>query len=76
SGEKITLNSSGAQRFLDMLDEEERTRIEVTDNPTYYIETYRGIVGNECEKEGYEEIYSIEVDHFKVASVLRKLSTD
>ena len=70
------MNSSGAQRFLDMLDEEERTRIEVTDNPTYYIETYRGIGGNEWEKEGYEEIYSIEVDHFKVASVLRKLSTD
>ena len=56
-----------------MLDEESRERIEISDDPTYYIETYRGKVGNECEKEGYEEIYSIEVDHFKVASILKKI---
>ena len=73
NSEKITLDSSGDQLFLNMLDEESRERIEISDDPTYYIETYRGKVGNECEKEGYEEIYSIEVDHFKVASILKKI---
>lgn len=72
NSEEITLDSSGDQLFLNMLDEEARARIEITEIPTYYIETYRGIVGNECEKEGYEEIYSIVVDSFKVASVLKK----
>ena len=73
NSENITLDSSGDQLFLNMLDEESRERIEISDDPTYYIETYRGKVGNECEKEGYEEIYSIEVDHFKVASILKKI---
>ena len=73
NSENITLDSSGDQLFLNMLDEESRERIEISDDPTYYIETYRGKVGNECEKEGYEEIYFIEVDHFKVASILKKI---
>lgn len=68
----ITLNSSGDLRFLNILDEEDRAKVETSDDPTYYIETYRGKVGNECPKEGYEEIYSIEVDSFKVASVFKK----
>lgn len=74
SSERIILNSSGDQLFLNMLEEEERARIEIADDPTYYIETYRGKLGNEYVMEGYEEIYSIVVDHFKVASVFKKNS--
>ena len=70
--EKFTINSSGNLFFLNLLEGEEKERVEKTGDATYYIETYRGKVGNEVEIEGYEEIYSIEVDHFKVASVLKR----
>lgn len=73
NSENITIDSSGNQLFMNMLDDEARARIEISEDPTYYIETYRGKVGNECKKEGYEEVYSIIVDHFKVASIFKKI---
>ncbi len=70
--EKITINSSGNLFFLNLLDEEQKGRIERTEDSTYYIETYRGKVGNEVEIDGYEEIHAIVVDGFKVASIYKK----
>lgn len=71
--DNITVNSSGTLFSLYMLDEDLRNRIERAEEPTYYIETYRGKVGNEVEMAGYEEIYSIVVDDFRVATVLKKV---
>ena len=71
--EIITVNTSGYQFFQNILPKEEKKRIKIEQNPTYYIETYRGVVGNHIEKEGYEEIYSIVVDNFKVATVFKKI---
>ncbi|MDO4332430.1 MAG: hypothetical protein Q4C58_07030 [Eubacteriales bacterium] len=71
--EKITVNTSGYQFFTHVLWPEEKARVIISDNPDYYIETYRGKVGNECSKEGYEEFYSIVIDGFKVATIFKKL---
>lgn len=70
--EKITINSSGNLFFLNLLDDREKERVEKTEDAMYFIETYRGKVGNEVEIEGYEEIYSIVVDNFKVASIFKR----
>ncbi len=70
--EKITINSSGNLFFLNLLKNEERERVEKTEDAMYYIETYRGKIGNEVKIEGYEEIYSIFVDDFKIASIFKK----
>ena len=56
--EKISLEASN-DVFMRFLPEEERNRIVLEENGTYYIESYRGKVGNEIIKEGYEEYYSI-----------------
>ena len=68
----ITVNTSGFQFFANILSENEKKRIQIAEDPMYYIETYRGITGNEIELEGYDEIYSIIVDNFKVATIFKK----
>ena len=45
----------------------EMRNAKVNDSLAYVLENVT------CEKEGYEEIYFIEVDHFKVASILKKI---
>ena len=59
-------------RHFDLLPEEESKRIKVSDNPDYYIETYRGKIGNNPEKKGYSIVYSIKVDGFDISSVYKK----
>lgn len=71
--DEITVNTSGYQFFTHVLDKDEKPRAVISDDPKYYIETYRGVVGNQVDIEGYEEIYAIIVDGFKVASVFRKV---
>lgn len=73
SSDKITVNTSGTRLFRLMLTPEELERLEFSDDPTYYIETYRGKVGNDISKNGYEEWYSITVDGFKIATIYKKL---
>ena len=70
--DKITINSTGTLFFLNLLDEEQRERVEKVQEPMYFIETYRGKTGNEVKIEGYEEIHAIVVDNFKIASVFQK----
>ena len=55
-----------------MLEDDERNRIAEEEEPLYYIETYRGKVGNELKKDGYEEVYSIIVDGYKVSTIYKK----
>lgn len=70
--DKITIDSTGTLFFLNLLNEEQRERVENVQEPMYFIETYRGKTGNEVKIEGYEEIHAIVVDNFKIASVFQK----
>lgn len=71
--DKITVNSTGTRYPLNLLTKDQRERIEVTeDAPVYFIETYRGKLGNEILLSGYEELYSITVDDFKIATVYKR----
>ena len=70
--EHYTIGTSGTNHYLDLLPEEESKRIKVSDNPDYYIETYRGKIGNNPEKKGYSIVYSIKVDGFDISSVYKK----
>lgn len=72
--EKFSVETPGNDFYRYLLTEEERDRIIGEDSPLYRIETYRGKTGNEIEMDGYEEIYSILVDDFKVATVFKKNS--
>ena len=70
--EVITVNTSGYQFFTYMLKRDEVQRIEFSENPKYFIETYRSRIGNDYKMEGYEEYYSKLVDGFKVFTVFKK----
>lgn len=69
---KFSVETPGNDFYRYLLTDEERDRIIEEDSPLYKIETYRGKIGNEIEMAGYEEIYSILVDDFKVATVFKK----
>lgn len=72
--DSFSIKTPGNDYYKYLMDERESSRImEQEDNSLYYIETYRGKIGNELEIEGYEEIYSILVDNFKVASVYKRI---
>ncbi len=58
--------------FMHILDEEERSRISLENDPVWFIETYRGRTGNNVQMEGYEEYYSVIVDGYKVATIFKK----
>ena len=70
--EQITMHTPN-NIFLRCLSEEEKTRIVLEDDkPMYYIETYRGKLGNYDKLEGYQDYYSITVDGFRIATVFKK----
>ncbi len=74
TGDSFSIKTPGNNYYKYFLEEEESNRIvEQDENPLYYIETYRGKTGNELTIKGYEEIYSIVVDHFKVATVYKRV---
>lgn len=70
--EKLSVKTSGNDLYMYMLEDDERNRIAEEEEPLYYIETYRGKVGNELKKDGYEEVYSIIVDGYKVSTIYKK----
>lgn len=69
---KFSIDSDDADRYQNLLTEEEKAQIIIEDVPKYYIETFRGVRGNEVDMPGYEEIYHIDVDGFKIASIFRR----
>ena len=70
--DKITVDSTGTRYPLNLLPEDQRERLEVTkEEPMYFIETYRGKLGNEIPLAGYEEVHSVLVDGFKIATVYK-----
>ena len=71
--DKITVDSTGTRYPLNLLPEDQRERLEVTkEEPMYFIETYRGKLGNEIPLAGYEEVHSVLVDGFKIATVYKR----
>ena len=72
SSETISINAP-FNNFERLLNEEEKDRIVVEDNPTYWLESYRKIIGDDYVLEGYEEIYTIEVDGYKIGSVQKRI---
>lgn len=71
--DKFSVETPGNEYYKYFLTDEELNRIVESDEPLYYIETYRGKIGNELEIMGYKEIYSVIVDGFKIATVYRKI---
>lgn len=70
--DNISINTAGTKFFRLRLREDELERVELSDNPDYFVYMYRGQRGNNYEMEGYEEYYSFEVDGFKVATIFKK----
>lgn len=70
--EQFSVETTGTDLYQYMLKDEERNRIVKEEEPLYFIETYRGKLGNDLKKDGYEEIHSIVVDDFKIATIYRK----
>ena len=71
--DRITVDSTGTRYTLNFLTEEQRQRFEITaEDPMYFIETYRGKLGNEIPLPGYNEIYSVTVDDFKIITVYKR----
>ena len=71
--DRITVDSTGTRYPLNFLTEEQRQRFEITaEDPMYFIETYRGKLGNEIPLPGYNEIYSVTVDDFKIITVYKR----
>ena len=71
-GDKITVGTAGSGLFRLMLTADELQRLEFSEDPEYFIHTYRGVVGNDLKKEGYEEWHTISVDGYKIATVFKK----
>lgn len=72
-GEQITVEGNFADNARLVMDDADRDRIISTKNDTDYIlANYTRVVGNTLEIEGYEEVYSVWVDKYKIGSVFRK----
>lgn len=74
--DEFSVETQGNNLYKYLLSEEERSRIVEEEKPLYYIESYRGKTGNEVEVEGYEEVYSIIVDGFKISTVYKRCDGD
>lgn len=57
---------------LVMDDEDIRRILPTADDAKYIVANYTRVVGNTLEYEGYEEVYSVWVDKYKIGSVFRK----
>lgn len=71
SGETVSVNAD-YNNFERLLNKEEKARVIVEDEPTYWLESFRVKLGNDYVREGYEEIYAITVDGYKIGSVQKK----
>jgi len=76
--EEIVDVKAGTVIAYNMFTEEEQRRIHIRQNEDmeYMIENYRNMAGNVVEYEGYEEVYAIWVDGFKIGSVFHKVDAD
>lgn len=64
---------SGETGSINLLTEDEKSRIINEDFPKYIIDCYRNVIGNRIEYSGYEEVYTVWVDGYKVGSVFRRI---
>lgn len=72
-GEQITVDGYFIEMAELVMDDRDAGRILHTqDDAKYIIANYTRVVGNTLEYEGYEEVYSVWVDKYKIGSVFRK----
>lgn len=65
----ITINIESSI-YLNLLSDEEKSRITMVDDKSDYIVSfYRNVIGNDLTYDGYNEIFTVWVDGYKVASV-------
>lgn len=76
--EETAYVKAGTVIAREMFNEEEQRRIIIRQNEDleYIIENYKLVEGNTVEHDGYEEVYSIWVDGFKIGSVFHRIETD
>ena len=75
-GEQITVDGYFIEMAELVMDDEDINRILPTaDNAKYIVANYTRVVGNTLEYAGYEEVYSVWVDKYKIGSVFRKKDT-
>lgn len=56
------------------LSEEQKERVILEqENPTYVINGYRNVIGDDISYDGYHEVYTIVVDGYNVCSVYKKV---
>ncbi len=69
----FSVETEGADYFKWLLTEEELAKVNTDmEDADYYVASYRGIVGNDYQVEGYEEIKSFVVNGFKIATIYKK----
>lgn len=61
------------KRAVAFLPENDRTRVIKEGGTRYIIEDYRNVIGNNPQHIGYEDVYDIWVDGYKVCSVFREV---
>lgn len=72
-GVQISVKGNFIETAKLVMDDEEKDRIISTKEETDYIlVNYTSVVGNILEIKGYEEVYSVWVDKYKIGSVFRK----
>ena len=72
-GAQISVKGNFIETAKLVMDDEEKDRIISTKEETDYIlVNYTSVVGNILEIKGYEEVYSVWVDKYKIGSVFRK----
>ena len=58
-----------------LLGEDDKARVTVVEDESeadYVIESYRNVIGNDPQHEGFKEVYDIMVDGYKICSVFKR----
>lgn len=72
--ERKPISVGGVTNGYESLSEEQKSQIILgTENPTYIIDGYRNVIGNDVEYVGYAEVYTIAVDGYNVCSVFKRV---
>lgn len=72
--EQRPVSVGGVTSAYDSLSEEHKMQVILgEESPTYIIDGYRNVIGNEIGYDGYYEVYTITVDGYNVCSVFKKI---
>ncbi len=73
---QITMCGETDNRLLLSEDEKSRIRVTADEEGEYLIDNYRNVIGNDPVHEGYEEVYAVWVDGYKIGAVYRRTDQD